>query len=92
MSLMNDFFLSLAFGAAWSIPVAVTAIILPRGKALGLMNGIALIAILIALGLRIYGRVEGDISGYILTMAALQCEVVTAAALLMRLWVKRRIV
>lgn len=56
------------------------------------MNGIALIAILIALGLRIYGRIEGDISGYILTMAALQCEVVTAAALLMRLWVKRRIV
>ena len=89
---MDDFFLSLAFGAAWSIPVAVTAILLPRGKALGLMNGIALIAILTALGLRISGRIEGDISGYILVMVATQCEVVAAAALLMRLWVRRRLV
>ena len=55
------------------------------------MNGIALIAILGALGLRIAARIEGDITGYILSTISLQWEVVAAAALLLRLGVRRRI-
>lgn len=88
---MNDFSVSLLFGVGWSIPVALAAILLPRNKALGAMNGIALTAILGVLGLRIAARIEGDITGYILNMISLQWEVVAAAALLLRLGVRRRI-
>ena len=45
VSTMSDYFAALVFGVFWSVPVALAAILLPRGKALGLMNGIALIAI-----------------------------------------------
>ncbi len=88
---MNDFSVSLLFGVGWSIPVAIAAILLPRRKALSAMNGIALIAVLGALGLRIAARIEGDIMGYILSMISLQWEVVAAVALLLRLGVRRRI-
>ena len=89
--MINDFSVSFIFGVVWSIPVALAAILLPRSKALGAMNGIALIAILGALGLRIAARIEGDITGYILSTISLQWEVVAAAALLLRLGVRRRI-
>lgn len=89
--MINDFSVSLLFGIGWSIPVSLAAILLPRKKALGAMNGIALIAVLAALGLRIAARIEGDIMGYVLSMISLQWEVIAAAALLLRLGVRRRI-
>ena len=87
---MDDFVVSHVLGVAWSLPVAIGAILLPRRTALGLMNGIALIGILIAIGLRIAARIEGDISGYLMIVSATQWEVIAAAALILRL-IRRRI-
>ena len=54
------------------------------------MNGIALLGIVIAIGLRIAARIEGDISGYLMIVSATQWEVIAAAALILRL-IRRRI-
>lgn len=88
---MSDLRFNIIAGLAWGVPVVVAAMLLPRGRALWAMNGVALVATLCALGLRIGGAVIGDIAGYFYHSISLQFQIVAAVALVTRLHVRRRI-
>lgn len=82
---------SIVGGIAWSVLLAITSLLLPRARALWFLNGVALWGILISVGLNIAARLDGDIAGYFYVLMALQFEIVGAAALVLRLIVRRRI-
>ncbi|WP_273501794.1 hypothetical protein [Paracoccus sphaerophysae] len=88
---MSDFTFSIVGGIAWSVLLALTSLLLPRARALWFLNGVALWGILISVGLNIAARLDGDIAGYFYVLMALQFQIVGAAALVLRLIVRRRI-